>query len=323
MNKIISLLDQFHFLKNFRKWKFKKNNEKILNNKSIGKEPKNKFPLSGIINYEFNYNPKISVIINYFTSLGTLKKTIDNLRFLGDQAEIIVINDRSQDFDEINSKLSHSNDRMIVTKDLGELRGYTYGAKLSNASDFLIFTQDDDLCPPNKNWLDDCIKEFEIDTKLGMIGLCGGGIHHAQKKEIDFAYQKDLKDPKFKNHSKFYCSWLKTGPLMIRKNLFEKMGGWSEYGFIGECAHFTDPDLAMRCWLNDAKSMLLLTSSTLEWKRRFDRGDGFTKSDLKSHNNRNLGIIARKEKFLKKFEKDFEIIESRVKSENLKIGIKY
>ena len=31
------------------------------------------------------------------------------------------------------------------------------------------------------------------------------------KKEIDFAYQKDLKDPKFKNHSKFYCSWLKTG----------------------------------------------------------------------------------------------------------------
>ena len=111
--------------------------------------------MSGIINYEFNYNPKISVIINYFTSLGTLKKTIDNLRFLGDQAEIIVINDRSQDFDEINSKLSHSNDRMIVTKDLGELRGYTYGAKLSNASDFLIFTQDDDLCPPNKNWLDD------------------------------------------------------------------------------------------------------------------------------------------------------------------------
>ena len=44
-------------------------------------------------------------------------------------------------------------------------------------------------------------------------------------------------------------------------------------------------------------NLLLLTSSTLEWKRRFDRGDGFTKSDLKSHNNRNLGIIARKEKF--------------------------
>ena len=31
-----------------------------------------------------------------------------------------------------------------------------------------------------------------------MIGLCGGGIHHAQKKEIDFAYQKDLKDPNLK-----------------------------------------------------------------------------------------------------------------------------
>ena len=39
---------------------------------------------------------------------------------------------------------------MIVTKDLGELRGYTYGAKLSNASDFLIFTQDDVCVHPIK-----------------------------------------------------------------------------------------------------------------------------------------------------------------------------
>ena len=110
---------------------------------------------------------------------------------------------------------------------------------------------------------------------------------------------------------------------MIRKNLFEKMGGWSEYAFIGESAHFTDPDLAMRCWLNNTKSMLLLTNSTLEWKRRFDRGDGFTKSDLKSHTNRNLRVIASKEKFLEKFKNYFDEIEKKVKEENNRINIKY
>ena len=323
MKKILSFLKRLSIFKSYKKWKFKKNNEKILRNKLKNKEPKNKFPLSGNINYDFNYNPKITVIINYFTSLQTLKKTLENLRYLGDEIEIIVINDRSQDFDEINSKLYHSNDRMLVTKDLGELRGYSYGARLSNASEFLIFTQDDDLCPNNRNWLNDCLTEFEKDDDLGMIGLCGGGINHAQINEIDFSYEKMNKNQKYVLKEKFYCSWLKTGPLMIRKKLFEKMGGWSEYGYIGECAHFTDPDLSIRCWLNNSKSMLLLTKSTLEWKRRFDRGDGFTKKDLKDHTNRNLGFEYRKEKFLKKFKNYFDEIEKKVKKENNKIGVEY
>ena len=57
-------------------------------------EPKNKYPMSKIIEYNYNYNPKTSLIINYFTSLNTMLKTIDNIRCLTDEVEIIVINDK-------------------------------------------------------------------------------------------------------------------------------------------------------------------------------------------------------------------------------------
>ena len=50
---------------------------------------KNQFPLNGIINFDYNYKPKTSIIINYFTSLKTMMKTIDNLRTLGDEIVFI------------------------------------------------------------------------------------------------------------------------------------------------------------------------------------------------------------------------------------------
>ena len=67
--------------------------------------------------------------------------------------------------------------------------------------------------------------------------------------------------------------------------------------------------------------MLLLTESTQEWKRRFDRGDGLTKSDLTKQTNRNLSFQKNKEKFLAKFENHFDFIEKKVKEENKKINI--
>ena len=50
MKKILSFLKRLSIFKSYKKWKFKKNNEKILRNKLKNKEPKNKFPLSGNIN---------------------------------------------------------------------------------------------------------------------------------------------------------------------------------------------------------------------------------------------------------------------------------
>ena len=105
--------------------------------------PKNKYPMNGVIEYNYNYTPKTSIIINYFTSVDTMIKTINNLRSLGDEVEIIVNNDnKGKDCEKIINALTHRNDRMVIANDLGEKRGYHHGAQISNSSEFLIVDDD-------------------------------------------------------------------------------------------------------------------------------------------------------------------------------------
>lgn len=166
-------------------------------------EPKNKYPMSGVVEYNYNYHPKTTLIINYFTSCKTMLKTINRLRSLGDEVEIIVNNDHSGlNTQEIMKTLKHRNDRMIVSNDLMERRGYHHGAQISNASDYLIFTQDDDLAPDNNKWYLEALKEFEQDPNLGIIGFLKGGINYGSQDQVI------IRD----EYQKIYLSWLATGP---------------------------------------------------------------------------------------------------------------
>ncbi len=237
------------------------------------KNAKNKYPLSGKIEYEYNYKPKTTFIINYFTSIDTLIQTIKNIRCLGDEVEIIVINDRyGENTDIIMKFLNHRNDRMIISRDLGERRGYNHGALISNSSDYIIFCQDDDLAPSNNKWYLDCVNEFDNDKNLGMIGLLKGGINYSQKDNKTFNNE----------YKKIYVSWLATGPLMIRKDVYNKVNGWSdEYSYIGEADGGADADLSTKVLLNNNKVMLLKTDSIKEWKRRYNRNDGITNENIK------------------------------------------
>ena len=241
--------------------------------KYMNKIAKNRFPFSGKIEYDYNYTPKTTFIINYFTSIDTLIKTIKNIRCLGDDVEIIVINDKFGDnTDKLMKVLTHRNDRMLITRDLGERRGYHQGALLSNASEYLIFCQDDDLAPDNKKWYTECINEFEKDANLGLIGLLKGGINYAQKDNKTFTDE----------YEKIYVSWLATGPLIIRKDVYFNVGGWSEeYSYIGEADGGADADLTTKVVLSGKKSMLLRTNSVKEWIRRFQRNDGITNENIK------------------------------------------
>jgi hypothetical protein len=279
---------------------------------------KNKYPLSGNLVYHYNERPKSTIIINHYTSLETLLKTIKNLRVLGDEVEIIVINDSKKKSDKISRSLSHSNDKLIVTQDLGEIRGYKNGANLSSSSDFLIFSQDDDLAPNNANWYNDCLKLFEEDPKLALIGLCGGGCFLTQEHEINFQRHK-----LFGKHDKFYCSWLKIGPLIIKKNIYYEIGEWDTYSSIGESAHFTDPDLTIRIWKNGYKAILFLNKNTLQWQRRFQRGDQLTKENIVKRNLNDPVFFLNRDKYILKNKMCFKDIEEKVLIENNKIGITY
>lgn len=284
------------------------------------KIPKNKYPMSGKIEYNYNYSPKTTIVINYFTSLKTLLKTIDNFRSLGDEVEIVVINDRfGENTKHIMKHLTHRNDRMVVSRDLAERRGYHHGALLSNASDFIIFTQDDDLAPDNNQWYLDCLKEFNNDPTLGIIGMLKGGVNYAQKHSQTFTDQYD----------KIYVSWLATGPLMVRKDVYFKVNGWSEeYSKVGEPDGGADADITTKILLAGYKTLLLRTPAVKQWLRRHNRDDGVTNENIKQikketawGNNSIKRITLNNEIYYNKYKKQWEDILKLIKEQNKMIGI--
>ena len=281
------------------------------------KTPKNKYPMSGKIEYDYNYNPKTTIVINYFTSVDTMIKTIDRLRTLGDEVEIIVNNDKyGQDTEKIMKSLTHRNDRMIIANDLAERRGYHHGAQISNASDYIIFCQDDDLAPDNNKWYLDCLKEFDNDPKLGMIGLLKGGWNYSQAGNVTITDQ----------FHKIYVSWLATGPLMIRKDLYFKIGAWSnEFSQIGEADGGADADIATKVLLHGYKSMLLRTPAVREWYRRFERGDGLTNQTIKGSEQRKptrTRILLNNQIYFEKYKHNWNEIFQTVRKQNAELGIK-
>jgi hypothetical protein len=286
----------------------------------MNKLAKNQYPLNGKIEYNYNYTPKTSFIINYFTSVDTLLKTINNIRCLGDEIEIIIINDHwGVNTDKIMKVLTNRNDRMIISRDLGERRGYHHGALISISSDFLIFCQDDDLAPNNNNWYIDCMNEFNKDKDLGMIGLLKGGVNYAQKDNKTFMNEYD----------KMYVSWLATGPLVIRKDIYFSVNGWSnEYSQIGEADGGADADLATKVLLLEKKVMLLRTKAVKEWIRRFQRNDDITNENIKLIRTKtDLGILINKRIYLNndiyynKYKDIWDKIYYKVKEYNKNINI--
>lgn len=291
----------------------------------MSKVPKNTYPMNGVVEYNYNYTPKTTFIVNYFTSVDTMIKTINNIRKIGDEIEIIVRNDHgAKDCEKIMSVLTHRNDRMIVSNDLGERRGYHYCAQISIASQYLIFCQDDDLAPDNNQWYLDCLKEFESDPNLGMIGLLKGGWNYSQKNNVTITDKQ--------KHAKIYVSWLATGPLMIRKDVYNKIDGWDNgtihFSQVGEADGGADADLATQVMIAGYKTMLLRTPGVKEWKRRFERGDGRTNKNAKIiqkttvwGQNCDKRIITNNTVYFNKYKNKWNHIFELVKKYNKDIGI--
>jgi hypothetical protein len=271
------------------------------------KKAKNDFPISGKFNFDFTYKVRTSVIINYFTSKKTLLKSVSNLKNIKD-IEIIIINDSGKNLNELSKLLPTSNDRMLISKDWGEAIGYRNGALLARASDYIIFSQDDDLAPEDNLWYKDCLREFKKNPKLGIIGLNGGGYFDEKDFSIiDYQKMKNIIYPIKKK-----CIWLKTGPLVIKKDVYDKTIGWRSFCKIGEAAGFSDLDLTLQVLKAGYTAMLLNNDNTIKWKRRFERDDGLTKEDLKSNYFRNKSFESTKKIFLLKNKKFIKFIQKSI-----------
>jgi len=120
----------------------------------------------------FTDNPRISFVIQYFGNFDTLKRIITRLKGYGEAIEIIVHNDSGTEMEQISALLVSKNHHMVVSNNIHEVRAYNNCIRMCN-SEIAIILQDDDLPSDDKRWLDDIIKVFEFDDRIGVIGLRG------------------------------------------------------------------------------------------------------------------------------------------------------
>ena len=314
MIKKISRLTKklYYLIRNLFSKKFKYDFSKVKNLKKS-----NFYPINGEFIYNYNLNPETTIVINHFISFKTLKKTIKNLTKVNNNFEIIIINDSGINSDIIFKKLNSPNHKIVSTYNLGESAGYMTGQLLSKSTKYIIFTQDDDLAPSDIKWYIDAKKYFLKYPKLAMIGLNGGGLINFKKNQYyDFSRNR-INDKNF-----YFCSWLKTGPLIINKSRLQEIGGWKMFSKIGESDHFADIDLSLRFCMSGYSIGLLLNNNALKWERRFSRDDGFDKQDLIMHKNRNIRWKLNKKLFDQKYQRYFKKIDNKVINLNKKISIK-
>jgi hypothetical protein len=283
--------------------------------------------------FRIKKRPKTTLIINHFISYKTLLRSIENINSYSCRKtiELIIVNDKGVQSSKIMEKLNYEYDKLINTNNLGEMRGYNNGSKLSSSTDLIIFSQDDDLVPKSERWYTDVIKEFKKDKKLGLIGLNTGGYNFQQYNEVKFTKNNKV-HKNFTKNKKFYCSFLNIGPFIVKKDIFIKVNKFSlfakpQHPNDGAAGHFSDIDLTNKIWLAGYKAMVLINGNTKKWIRRIHRDDKASKEEIIKRNKNSPAFYEAQKKFRLKYNRQdnnlINKIEKLVKKENKKIGIIY
>ena len=188
------------------------------------------------------YYPKVSIIIvnyNGRTFLEKCLKSISDITYPNYEV-IIVDNNSSDDSIEFVKKNFPSNIILKLDKNYGFAEPNNIGAKIAKG-DFLLFLNNDTYVKPN--FINELITEISKDTKIaicqslllkpdGMIDSCGDYIDN-----LGVAFSSKIIPTKVQE-----IFSAKGAVMMIRKNLFNEIGGFDEKFF----ATFEDIDLSWR-----------------------------------------------------------------------------
>lgn len=164
--------------------------------------------------------------------------------------EIIIVNsDTNQDVSRL--PLDFSKIKLLDhKKNVGFGAGMNLGAKLAEGEFLFILNPDTEIISEN---IESVLDEFLKNTDIGIIG---GGILDRKNNNQEWSAGKELSlynlirnnlgvsGSKFIWHSsqKIECDWVAGTAMFIKKDLFEKLGGFDERFFM----YFEDMDLC-RC----------------------------------------------------------------------------
>lgn len=181
-----------------------------------------------------------SIIILTYNSSGFIGDLLKSLRSFAKDSEILVVDNGSNDKTVELAKKAGGAEVYETGENLGFAKGINYGAKRANGEYLLLINPDARFKSGN---LSDLVKIFEKDEKVGVVG--GKLLNFDGKSEKSagkfFNFMETLAiilgldeamGVRFSPNKIEKVDFVSGGFMMIRRSLFEKLGGLDENFFM-------------------------------------------------------------------------------------------
>ncbi len=178
---------------------------------------------------------KVSIIIPIYNKQKYTQACLESIFKFGSEYEfeIIVVNNASTDGS--GSYLAGLGSVVAINnkKNLGFAKACNQGAKVAKG-EYLLFLNNDTVV--TEKWLDVLVRELDTNKNIGIVGpkllypdgtIQEAGIVFDNKKWPHHIYKKEGGDALYVNKKRqFQC--LTAACFLVRKNIFEKVGGFDE-----------------------------------------------------------------------------------------------
>lgn len=187
---------------------------------------------------------KISVIITNWNGLDLLKKNLEQVIKMSPEAEeIIITDDASSDKSIIYIKelqKKYSKLKLITNKDNLGFGKNSNNAISKSKGDLVVMLNSDIL--PHQDYIKNALKHFS-DPNLFGVGFSELG--HENWARIFWKNGYLQHEPGTDIRKTHITAWLSGGGSIIRKNIFQKLGGFDK---VYEPFYSEDLDLGFRAW---------------------------------------------------------------------------
>ena len=196
--------------------------------------------------------PLVSIIILCCNALRFTRACLDSvLRFTRKPYELIVVDNGSTDgtpgfLEDVKKQLGPGRVQVICNP---INRGYAAGGNQALAEargQFLVFLHNDALV--SANWLEGLLKPILADKDIGLVGAVSNYVKGRQCVECHLANQEEVtsfaaqRQRDFAGHG-IQVRSLSRLCLLVRREVFEKVGAWDERFGLG---YYEDDDLCLR-----------------------------------------------------------------------------
>ena len=187
--------------------------------------------------------PLVSIIIPTYNAVDLLKLNLESIESLTtyENYEIIIVTNNLDPNSPTRKYLEKSKHQVLIYPGEYSFSSVNNFAAKKARGEFLLFLNDD-IKISSKKWLESMLK-LSLDDEVGAVGAKllfpdgklqeAGGIIWKNGFGWNYGRNKDPKDPRYNFvRDVDYCS---ASCLMVKKNVFEKIGGFDERFKIAYC----------------------------------------------------------------------------------------